>query len=87
VARKKFPSQLQLSLLKRGIGTLGRKNQAETTIVRGYFNNHYGAKAVVNALQFRGMIGDTLAEKEQKVLENAQSYWNNQNMKLTSFTE
>lgn len=25
--------------------------QKETTVVRSYFNNHYGAKAVVNALQ------------------------------------
>lgn len=30
-----------------------RQIEAEATVVRGYFNNHYGAKAIVNAFQFR----------------------------------
>jgi uncharacterized protein YecE (DUF72 family) len=71
--------------LKPWVGKV-KRIQAETAIVRGYFNNHYGAKAVVNALQFREMIGDALSEKKEKVLEDAQSYWSQQNMKLTSFT-
>jgi uncharacterized protein YecE (DUF72 family) len=62
-----------------------KRIQKETAIVRGYFNNHYGAKAVVNALQFRVMIGDILTEKQDKLLEEAQNYWSQQNMKLTSF--
>ena len=37
-----------------------KKIQVETQIVRGYFNNHYGAKAVVNALEFREMLGESL---------------------------
>jgi uncharacterized protein YecE (DUF72 family) len=37
----------------------------ETPVVRGYFNNHYGAKAVVNALQFKEMLGNSLSELEK----------------------
>ena len=29
----------------------------ETPVVRGYFNNHYGARAVVNAIEFKEMLG------------------------------
>ena len=42
----------------------------ETAVVRGYFNNHYGARAVVNAIEFKEMLGTVLSEKEKKVLEN-----------------
>ena len=45
-----------------------------TKVLRIYFNNHYGGKAVVNALQFKEMIGMSLSEKETKALEQAQSY-------------
>jgi len=41
-------SKEELKLWVSKIKTL----QKETSIVRTYFNNHYGAKAVVNALQF-----------------------------------
>ena len=40
-----------------------------------YFNNHYGAKAVVNALQFKGMLGDSLSEIEKQALNHAQDYY------------
>lgn len=40
----------------------------ETPVVRCYFNNHYSAKAVVNALQFKGMLGDSLSEIEKQAL-------------------
>jgi uncharacterized protein YecE (DUF72 family) len=46
----------------------------QTKVLRAYFNNHYGGKAVVNALQFKEMTGSTLSEKERKTLEQAQSY-------------
>jgi uncharacterized protein YecE (DUF72 family) len=46
----------------------------QTKVLRAYFNNHYGGKAVVNALQFKEMTGSTLSEKERKALEQAQSY-------------
>ena len=46
----------------------------QTKVLRVYFNNHYGGKAVVNALQFKEMTGMSLSEKESKALEQAQSY-------------
>jgi uncharacterized protein YecE (DUF72 family) len=46
----------------------------ETAVVRGYFNNHYGAKAVVNALEFKEMLGTALSEKERAALENARRF-------------
>lgn len=47
----------------------------ETPIVRGYFNNHYGAKSVLNALQFKEMIGLSLGDKEQFVKEKISQYY------------
>jgi uncharacterized protein YecE (DUF72 family) len=47
----------------------------ETALVRGYFNNHYGARAVVNAIEFKEMIGTVLSEKEIAVLENARNFF------------
>ena len=47
----------------------------ETGIVRGYFNNHYGARAVVNAIEFKEMLGNPLSEKEKSVIENARNYF------------
>ena len=46
----------------------------QTKILRVYFNNHYGGKAVVNALQFKAMIGDSLSEIETNALEHAEKY-------------
>jgi uncharacterized protein YecE (DUF72 family) len=49
----------------------------ETKVLRVYFNNHYGGKAVVNALQFKEMTsggGTQLSDNERKALEHAQSY-------------
>ena len=43
--------------------------------LESYFNNHYGGKAVVNALQFKEMISNTpLPENERKILEHAETY-------------
>jgi uncharacterized protein YecE (DUF72 family) len=47
----------------------------ETKILRVYFNNHYGGKAVVNALQFKEMTSGTpLSDTERKALEHAQAH-------------
>jgi uncharacterized protein YecE (DUF72 family) len=44
----------------------------QTKVLRIYFNNHYGGKAVVNAMQFKEMNGISLSSEERKVLERAQ---------------
>jgi uncharacterized protein YecE (DUF72 family) len=44
----------------------------QTKVLRIYFNNHYGGKAVVNAMQFKEMNGMSLSSEERKVLERAQ---------------
>jgi uncharacterized protein YecE (DUF72 family) len=64
-----------------------KKIQLETAILRGYFNNHYGGKAVVNTLQFKEMIGDILSKEEKQVLKRAQKYLGQRDMKLSSFLE
>lgn len=45
----------------------------QTKTLRIYFNNHYGGKAVVNAMQFKEMNGISLSSEEGKVLEQAQT--------------
>jgi uncharacterized protein YecE (DUF72 family) len=52
-----------------------RKLSTETAIVRGYFNNHYGARAVVNAIEFKQMLGNDLSEQENAVVENARNFF------------
>ena len=48
--------------------------QAESLVVRGYFNNHYGAKAVINAVEFREMLGVALSTEQRSVIEHARDY-------------
>jgi uncharacterized protein YecE (DUF72 family) len=50
------------------------KIKEQTKTLRVYFNNHYGGKAVINALQFKEMTGTKLSEKEVLLIENAKSY-------------
>ena len=50
------------------------KIREQTKVLRVYFNNHYGGKAVINALEFKVMLGIKLSEKEASKLENAKSY-------------
>jgi uncharacterized protein YecE (DUF72 family) len=52
-----------------------RQLSNETAVVRGYFNNHYGARAVVNAIEFKEMLGTVLSEKEKAVLEKARNFF------------
>jgi uncharacterized protein YecE (DUF72 family) len=49
--------------------------QKETAVVRSYFNNHYGAKAVVNALQFKEILRQKLTAEEEKALTHAQNFF------------
>jgi uncharacterized protein YecE (DUF72 family) len=55
----------------------------QTAVVRGYFNNHYGARAVVNALEFKQMLGTVLSEKERAALEHARNYVSGNSSQLT----
>ena len=48
---------------------------SETAVVRGYFNNHFGASAVVNALEFKEVLGMVLSEKQKAALENARNFF------------
>lgn len=43
--------------------------------LRIYFNNHYGGKAIVNALEFKDMLGMSLSEKERNLLQHARNYY------------
>jgi uncharacterized protein YecE (DUF72 family) len=48
--------------------------QSEVSVVRSYFNNHYGAKAVVNALQLRELLDTEFTEDHEKALRHAEEY-------------
>jgi uncharacterized protein YecE (DUF72 family) len=52
-----------------------RELSNESAVVRGYFNNHYGARAVVNAIELKEMLGTILSKKEKAVLENARNFF------------
>jgi uncharacterized protein YecE (DUF72 family) len=43
--------------------------------LRIYFNNHYGGKAVINALEFKDMLGMPLSDEEEKSLEFTKRYY------------
>lgn len=55
----------------------------ELPVVRGYFNNHYGAQSVVNAFEFKEMLGTVLSQKEKAALQQAQSYFSQNSNQLT----
>ena len=44
-------------------------------VLRVYFNNHYGGKAVYNALKFREMAGESLSSDEKHVLARMNDYF------------
>lgn len=55
-----------------------RKIREKTDTVFIYFNNHFGGKAIVNALQFKEMLSKKpLPEDEKVVLESAKKYFSN----------
>jgi uncharacterized protein YecE (DUF72 family) len=43
----------------------------QTKVLRAYFNNHYGGAAVINAIQFKEMLGNKLSENERNTIEHA----------------
>ncbi|MFZ0896023.1 MAG: hypothetical protein WAZ77_16120 [Candidatus Nitrosopolaris sp.] len=58
------------------------KKQAK--VLRVYFNNHYGGKAVVDALQFKAKTGHSLTEIETSVLQHAEKYLSNHGLITSS---
>ena len=56
-----------------------RKLKNQTKKLRIYFNNHYGGKAIINALQFKEMNGLSLNDKERKILQNGEEYYHYHN--------
>ncbi len=48
---------------------------AKTNTLRVYFNNHYGGKAVINAIQFKEMLELPLSNKEKIALNHAKNYY------------
>jgi hypothetical protein len=54
----------------------------ETPVVRGYFNNHYGAKAIVNSLEFRELLGESLSNREIKIKEKINDFYRSKQLVL-----
>jgi len=58
------------------LGTqINSNNNTIISKLRIYFNNHYGAKAVINALEFKDMLGISLSDREKKALEFTKRYY------------
>lgn len=55
----------------------------QTKVLRAYFNNHYGGAAVINALQFKEMLGNKLSENERNIIEHAQEYLSSRQLTLS----
>jgi uncharacterized protein YecE (DUF72 family) len=45
------------------------RRDRETKILRIYFNNHYGAKAIANAIQLKELLGEKISEEEKKTVQ------------------
>ena len=57
-----------------------KKIKEQTNSIFIYFNNHYGGKAIVNALQFKQILDThSLTENEVLVLETAKKFFPNAN--------
>ncbi len=54
------------------------RNLNQTKKLRTYFNNHYGGKSVIKALQFKEMNGISLNDKERKIIQNGENYYHDQ---------
>jgi uncharacterized protein YecE (DUF72 family) len=55
-----------------------QKIKEKTDSVFIYFNNHYGGKAIVNALQFKELLNkNSLTENETLILEKSKKYFLN----------
>lgn len=60
------------------------KEQAKT--VRGYFNNHWAGKAVLNALQFKELNGK-LSDSEKRAMEQAEKYLSGEKIGIEQWME
>jgi uncharacterized protein YecE (DUF72 family) len=58
--------------LKPWVGKMEQIKE-QTKMLRGYFNNHWSGKAVLNALQFKEMNGK-LSREERRAMEQAEKY-------------
>lgn len=72
-----------LGWLSGGMGELDQIRK-QTKILRVYFSNRYGGKAVVNGLQFKAMTGHSLSDIETNALEHAKKYLSNQGLITSS---
>lgn len=50
--------------------------------MRGYFNNHYGAKAIVNSLEFRELLGESLSDSDRKIKEKIGDFYRSKQLVL-----
>ena len=58
------------------------KLKEQTKVLRIYFNNHYGGKAVVNALQFKEMSSMSMSQEDKNALRQAESYLSKMRMQI-----
>ncbi len=62
--------------MKPCVEKLKKEIIVKTDTLRIYFNNHYGAKAVINAFEFKKMLGiSPLSKRETNALIFAKSYY------------
>lgn len=61
-----------------------KKLSLETPVVRGYFNNHYGAKAIVNSLEFRELLGESLSVGGNEIKEKISNFYRTKQLILDS---
>ena len=59
-----------------------KKLSLETPVVRGYFNNHYGAKAIVNSLEFRELLGESLSDRDRMIKEKIDDFYRSKQLVL-----
>jgi uncharacterized protein YecE (DUF72 family) len=59
-----------------------KKVSLETPVVRGYFNNHYGAKSIANGLEFRELLGESLSEREIEIKEKINDFYRSKQLVL-----
>ncbi|HJU79335.1 MAG TPA: hypothetical protein VJ599_07230 [Nitrososphaeraceae archaeon] len=50
--------------------------------MRGYFNNHYGAKAIVNSLEFRELLGERLSGGGSEIKEKIGDFYRTKQLVL-----
>ena len=61
-----------------------KKLSLETPVVRGYFNNHYGAKAIVNSLEFKELLGESLSDRDRMIKEKIGDFYRSKQLVLNN---